>query len=82
MAAVNLAGREGFARLALAFVEIGAAEYLPALPTVGATDVNSALAKAGALVQAGVPAEVVERLASWVCCLIDPMGLNLAPKPF
>ncbi|CAE7511741.1 unnamed protein product, partial [Symbiodinium sp. KB8] len=65
MPAVDLHGRDGFALLARAFVELGAKEHLPALPAAGAHDVASALASASALVQAGVPAEVLVSLASW-----------------
>ena len=61
MPAVDLHGRDGFALLARAFVELGAKEHLPALPAAGARDVASALASASALVQAGVPAEVSAR---------------------
>ena len=65
MPAVDLHGRDGFALLARAFVELGAKEHLPALPAAGAHDVASALASASALVQAGVRAEVLVSLASW-----------------
>ena len=65
MPAVDLHGRDGFALLARAFVELGAKEHLPALPAAGARDVASALAAASALVQAGVPAEVLVNLATW-----------------
>ena len=64
MPAVDLHGRDGFALLARAFVELGAKEHLPALPAAGAHDVASALEAASALVQAGVPAEVMVKLAS------------------
>ena len=65
MPAVDLHGRDGFALLARAFVELGAKEHLPALPAAGARDVASALAAASALVQTGVPAEVLVNLATW-----------------
>ena len=54
-----------FARLARAFVEIGAAEHLPVLPKVGASDLDSAVALASAAVAEGVPPEVFEKLVAW-----------------
>ncbi|CAE7802957.1 unnamed protein product [Symbiodinium sp. CCMP2592] len=54
-----------FGRLVRAFVELGASDHLPLLPTVGAVDVDSALARASALVTAGVPATLLETLAGW-----------------
>ncbi|CAE7559110.1 unnamed protein product [Symbiodinium sp. CCMP2592] len=54
-----------FGQLVRAFVELGAPEHLPLLPTLGAVDVESALARASALVAGGVPATVLESLASW-----------------
>ena len=65
MPAVDLHGRDRFALLARAFVELGAKEHLPTLPAAGARDVASALAATSALVQAGVPAEVLVNLAAW-----------------
>ncbi|CAE7595796.1 unnamed protein product [Symbiodinium sp. CCMP2592] len=43
----------------------GGIHHLPLLPTAGAVDVDSALARASALVTAGVPATVLEALAGW-----------------
>ena len=54
-----------FARLARAFVEIGAAEHLPVLPKVGASDLDSAVALASEAVAEGVPPEVFEKLVAW-----------------
>ena len=65
MPAVDLLGQHGFPLLAQAFVEIGAQEHLPMLPTVGAHDIATALAKASMVVQAGLPPTVLEDLAAW-----------------
>ena len=50
MPATDLSSHGAFARLARAFVEIGAAEHLPVLPKVGASDLDSAVALASAAV--------------------------------
>ena len=65
MPATDLSSRGAFARLARAFVEIGAAEHLPVLPKVGASDLDSAVALASAAVAEGVPPEVFEKLLAW-----------------
>ena len=65
MPATDLSSHGAFARLARAFVEIGAAEHLPVLPKVGASDVDSAVALASAAVAEGVPPEVFEQLVAW-----------------
>ena len=66
MPAVDLHGRDGFALLARAFVELGAKEHLPALPTVGAHDVASALASASDLYRRGCRRRFcMVSLASW-----------------
>ena len=65
MPATDLSSHGAFARLARAFVEIGAAEHLPVLPKVGANDLDSAVALASAAVAEGVPPEVFEKLVAW-----------------
>ena len=65
MPATDLSSHGAFARLARAFVEIGAAEHLPVLPKVGASDLDSAVALASAAVAEGVPPEVFEKLLAW-----------------
>ena len=65
MPATDLSSHGAFARLARAFVEIGAAEHLPVLPKVGASDLDSAVALASAAVAEGVPPEVFEKLVAW-----------------
>ena len=67
MPATDLSSHGAFARLARAFVEIGAAEHLPVLPKVGASDLDSAVALASAAV-----AEVRE--AARLACRPKPAG--------
>ena len=55
MPATDLSSHGAFARLARAFVEVGAAEHLPVLPKVGASDLDSAVALASAAVAACTP---------------------------
>ena len=73
MPATDLSSHGAFARLARAFVEIGAAEHLPVLPKVGASDVDSAVALASAAVAEGVPAGGV-RAAGRLACRPRPTG--------
>ena len=80
MTAVDLSANGGFAQLARAFVDIQAQEFLPLLPAAGVRDLRGALADTGALLLAGVPEEVLLRLAAWRPAPAGP-GRDLLPRP-